>query len=278
MAYTRTTPALLAAIAFGCCLSGCAKKDGREHFEIAVTNSYLACVVEDLCGPEMKVLCLAPPGMCPGHFDISPGQVAQLRQCKMFILFDFQKSLEKSLSRMQSRNLTIVNVTGMPGLCTTGTYLEICNSVRAVLSQCYPDKISRLYERMSAIEQRLKNLNDEIQTKVSDAGLSNATVLSSDHQVQFCEWLGLEPVATFAGSDIETVANINECLKKAEGRDVRFVIANRQEGSALAEALARRIGAEVVVFSNFPEVESDKAGFDELLRANVRALIEAAAQ
>ena len=79
----------------------------------------------------------------------------------------------------------------------------------------------------------------------------------------------------FVGSDAETVSNVSDCLEKAAGKNVRFVIANKQEGTALAESLAERLGVEVVVFSNFPEL-SDSEGFEDLLRANVGALIEAA--
>jgi hypothetical protein len=56
---------------------------------------------------------------------------------------------------------------------------------------------------------------------------------------------------------------------------VRFVIANRQEGVALAQALADRCGARAVVFSNFPEGGEQEAGFDRLLRDNVKLLCEA---
>jgi len=100
-------------------------------------------------------------------------------------------------------------------------------------------------------------------------------VLTSNHQAEFARWLGLDPIATFVGSDTETVANVDHCLKKAVGRDVRFVIANRQEGTALAHALADRCEAKAVVFSNFPERCEQGVGFDRLLVDNVRVLCEA---
>jgi len=119
-------------------------------------------------------------------------------------------------------------------------------------------------------------LREELLEKVQQAGISSAKVLVSNHQVDFVRWLGLETIATFVGSDIETVAGIEHCIKKAEGRDVRFVIANKQEGTALAKALAERLGAKAVVFSNFPDFSGDAGGFSALLRANVDALLGAA--
>ena len=82
--------------------AGCGNKPSEDSAaEIAVTNSYLGCAVLDLCGDDTEVLCLAPPGMCPGHFDISPSQVKQLCDCRMLLLFDFQKSVAETLSRVK---------------------------------------------------------------------------------------------------------------------------------------------------------------------------------
>ena len=113
---------------------------------------------------------------------------------------------------------------------------------------------------------------------MQQGGISSAKVLVSNHQADFVSWLGLETIETFVGSDIETVAGVEQCIKKAKDQDVRFVIANKQEGTALANALAERLRAKAVVFSNFPEIGGGASGFGALLRANVEALLGAARQ
>jgi len=118
-------------------------------------------------------------------------------------------------------------------------------------------------------------LKQELLEDIRQAGISSAKVLASNHQADFANWLGLQTVATFIGSDVETVTGIDNCIRKAEGQDVRFVIANKQEGTALAEALAERLGSKAVVFSNFPEFMGEAHGFDTLLRTNVDALVQA---
>lgn len=255
---------------------GCGNKTDEEHrAEIAVTNSYLGCAVLDLCGEDTEVLCLAPPGMCPGHFDISPTQVKQLCDCKMLFLFDFQKQVEGTLSRVKERGLKTALVGEPGGLCVPDTYLAICRRVSDILSSLYPEKKTQFQQRLDVIENDLKLLKQELSEKIQQAGITSAKVLASYHQDDFANWLGLEPVATFVGSDTETVAGIDHCIKKAEGQTIRFVIANQQEGSALAKALAERLGAKAVVFGNFPEMRGQTSGYPTLLRANVDALIRA---
>jgi zinc transport system substrate-binding protein len=266
---------VLVVLAVGGCRESSAPSDGAD---IAVTNSYLECAVRDLCGDEVKVMCLAPPGMCPGHFDISPAQVRQLRGCRVLLLFDFQQKVEANLVRLKDKGLKTHLVQGPAGLCVPQAYLAVCREVAQVLSGAYPDRAPQFAERLAAVEARLAGLSDELRASVRESDVASAEILVSDHQAEFAEWLGLEPVATFVGSDIETVSNLDHCLQEAAGRNIRFVVANQQEGTSLAEALAARLGARAVVFSNFPPAVGNGAGFDELLRANVRSLLEAAAK
>lgn len=259
--------------------AGCGNKPGEDSAaEIAVTNSYLGCAVLDLCGDDTEVLCLAPPGMCPGHFDIPPSQVKQLCNCRMLLLFDFQKQIAETLSRVKERGLKTALVGKTGGLCVPETYLVVCREVRDILSSEYPERNVRYQERLEVMEKDLAHLREELFEKMRQAGISSAKVLASNHQADFARWLGLETVATFVGSDIETVAGIEQCIRKAEDQEVRFVVANKQEGTALAKALAERLGAKAVVFSNFPELRGEASGFDALLRANVDALLRANAE
>jgi zinc transport system substrate-binding protein len=260
-------------------VGGC--RDGRDAAgapDVIVTNSYLECAVRDLWGPGVRVMCLAAPGMCPGHFDISPGQVKAMRDCRMLLLFDFQKQVESFLSRLKENGLKVHLVGAPEGLCVPDTYAAVCREVCGCLSEEYPERSAGFASRLTEVERRLLDLGVEQRQRIRESNLAEAEIVVSNHQSKFAQWLGLTPVATFAGSDIETVANIDDCLQKASGRDIRFVIANRQEGTSLAQALSDRLKSKVVVFSNFPLETAAGAGFDGLIRANVQALIGAAGQ
>ena len=255
---------------------GCGNKTDEEHrAEIAVTNSYLGCAVLDLCGEDTEVLCLAPPGMCPGHFDISPTQVKQLCDCKMLFLFDFQKQVEGTLSRVKERGLKTALVGEPGGLCVPDTYLAICRRVSDILSSLYPEKKTQFQQRLDVIENDLKLLKQELSEKIQQAGITSAKVWPRITRTILRTGSVWRPVATFVGSDTETVAGIDHCIKQAEGQTIRFIIANQQEGTALAKALAERLEAKAVVFGNFPEMRGQTSGYSTLLRANVDALIRA---
>jgi zinc transport system substrate-binding protein len=257
-------------------LFGCSNKnDSVSKSEIAVTNSYLQCAVKDICGDERDIFCLASPGMCPGHFDISPSQVKQLGRCKMILLFDFQGKVENSLAGLKEKGLKTFLIKSYPGMCIPQVYFDACKDICNVLSSEFPENKDSFERRLNIISKRMEELSVNLQTKIKDSGLSSVKVISSGHQSEFANWLRLETIAKFSGSDSETVSNINDCLKKAKENGVKFIIANKQEGTYLADSLADRLNVKTVVFSNFPESVKGVTGFDELLQQNINAIIKA---
>ena len=269
---------LLAAIAVSQ-LNCTDSEDGKDRPEIAVANSYLKCVVSDLAGGRTQVLCLTPPGMCPGHFDISPPQIDQLRGCRILLLFDFQSSLEDMLKRLQDKGLEMHVVRPRPGLCIPDTYMGIAEDVSEILSTQYPARRNLYEKRLAAMKKRLGECGDEAVNEIRRRRLNGSAVLASDHQDRFCAWLGLEVTSTFSGRDVQTASGLNRSLRGLEDRSIRFVIANKQEGTGLAEALADHLGARMVVFSNFPDAstgENQCLCFDRLMQRNLSALFEAA--
>ena len=260
---------------------GC-KKDGNENAngnknespEIAVTNTYLQAMITDLTRGEKEVMCLTPPGMCPGHFDISPGMVNQLRRCRVLLRADFQKSLDKQLKRIKQDGLSIQAIQTLPGLCLPQSYLSSCDEVMKVLVELDPERQASYRQQSGQIKNRLDQLTSQLKDRIQQASLEKTKVITSDHQAEFARWLGLEVVGTFAGRDAATPGSINTCLEKAHSHKIKFVIANQQEGTALAQALAERLNAETVVFSNFPDKAYQMESFDRLLKHNVDALLE----
>lgn len=241
---------------------------------IAAANSYLAAVVLDLLGENEPLVTLAEPGMCPGHFDFRPSQARQLRACRLLVRFDFQQSLDARLSDDPAEAPCVAAVTVHGGLCEPDTYESACRQLAEAMVQAgrlSPDDAKR---RLAAIGQRMDQLNAWMIQEVEAAGLSGTPTLASGHQAAFCHRLGLDVAATFESVDTARPGQIDEAIHAGEKTGARLIVANLPEGRQLADALADRLGARVVVFGNFP-TDSGPRGFDSLVRANVAALVEA---
>ncbi|NIA07990.1 MAG: hypothetical protein GWP14_10240 [Actinobacteria bacterium] len=256
--------------------TGCRSKQGTPPVAVTVANTYLECVAKDLLGEDYQPIVLAGPGMCPGHYDIRPSQISRLRGCRVLLRFDFQSSLDSKLANLTEGGLKITSVEISGGLCEPTSYRIACKQAAeafvtaGLIGQAEADR------RLEMISARLATLSMKAKKQIRQSGLAGAAVLSSPHQAAFCKWLGLDVVATFSSSDRAGVGEIENAIRAGQISAVRFVIANLPEGKKAADALANRLDATVVVFGNFPDPDIGLPNFDNLVTANVEALLSAA--
>ncbi|MBN1123855.1 MAG: zinc ABC transporter substrate-binding protein [Sedimentisphaerales bacterium] len=250
---------------------GCrTKQDSYPAAEISVTNTYLQSAIRDLCGAT-EVFCLAPPGMCPGHFDLSPEQIRSLLDSKILFRFDFQAGLDEKLNRI---NGPIISITGRSGMCIPQTYLEACREIVPFLEKHVPGRSQDCQENYRHLERRLAEISDRIHIRVKESDMLGVSVIASHHQADFVRWLGLEVVATFRSAEVMTPSEIESCLRLAREKEVQIVIANAQEGTELPRNIAQHLNGRLVVFSNFPDtIEYHENAFEQLLEFNLDQLL-----
>lgn len=241
----------------------------------AVTTSWLECCLRDVLGHDLSVVRVCPPGSCPGHFDMSPGTLTDLKHCRALFLFDFQQAMGDKLTGLKEAGLALAPIKAPQGLCVPASYLAGCQAVRDALVQAEPGKKEAIDAMLGGTRQRLAELEREAREQVKAAGLEGARVVASGHQAEFCRWLGLDPVAAYSG-DTATPAQIETLIQEGKTAGVRFVIANQQEGRQVGEALAWQLGAKLAVFSNFPAMNAAESSFDALVRQNLANLVAAA--
>ncbi len=251
---------------------GCAPAAEGPPADVAVTSTYLECAARDLVGDSAAVLCLVGPGMCPGHFDVRPSQVQALRGCRLLVRFDFQASLDAKLADV---GVAVVPVALEGGLGEPETYAAACRQVGEGLEKAGLAEKGSLAARTEAIAARMRKAGEAARAEIRRARLAGRPVLASAHQSALARALGLNVVATFAGADAATTKNLSRAIEAAEAAGADLILANRPEGTRVAEALAGRLGGRVVVFDNFP-AEAAPDGFDRMLRRNVEALLEVA--
>ena len=258
-------------------IAGCSDKPtGVEAPRVGVTTTWLQCAVRDIAGEQFEILCLLPPGDCPGHFDVSPGTIRRLSRCPLLFRFDFQRGVDNKLSGMTSRGLRIVEVNGTRGLCVPDSYLEACRRVAEALAKRYPASAERFRSRLLAVEERVSSLAETAKTKVADGGFRGVKVIASGRQEMFCGWLGLDVVAALPRAENTTSSALEKLIALGEASGVRLIVSNLQEGRRAADSVAQRIEASVVVFSNFPSMDSGQQRFDDLLLNNLASLIQGA--
>ena len=253
---------------------GCrrAPESAANTYTVAVTNSYLQCALEEFV-PAVEVYQMSGPGQCPGHFDLQPSQIDTLRRCPLLLRFDFQAGLDEKLGGSADAKPYIVGVTVNGGMCVPESYLDVCRQVSEALIAAGLLDAADAQARLAAIERRLAQTAAEIDKALSRHDPIDRPVLCSRHQEAFCRRLALRVVGTFTSSDATSPVEIDRAIRNAQTEQVKIIIANEPEGRRLADRLADRLGAKVIVFANFPTPACQTAPFDDMLRENVRRLL-----
>lgn len=269
--------ALALATAAGCLpWGGCDRKPSvQSSAAVAVSNSYLASAVREVAGGELRVISLAPPGTCPGHFDIRPSQVEALRHCRVLLRFDFQQAIDTQLADLSQGGPQIQAVEAPGAMCEPSSYLEVCRQATEAMVAAHLTDATAAAQGLGRVEQQMKMLSEQCRQCASQAGLRGATVLCSGHQKGFCQWLGLDVVGTFSGSDSASLGQLDSAIEAGRKAGVRLVIGNQPEGRGAADTLAEQLGARVVMFDNFPAAPQDKGTYDAMVRENVNRLVRA---
>ncbi len=240
---------------------------------VAVSSPYLAAVAADLLGDAVPLVVLAEPGMCPGHFDLRPSLVRRALECRLLLRFSFQQSLDARLAGAGRVPPPVISIDVPGGLCEPATYAAVSRqAVEAFVTEglLEPDDAD---VRLAGVLERMDSLNAWARGRIAEANLDGAPVLASGHQASFCRALGLDVIGTFSAADTALPSQINQAVQQGLESGVRLIVANLPEGRQLADALADRLAARVVVFGNFPEASGPEA-FDRLVRSNISALTE----
>ncbi len=264
---------VILTLAFLTFVAGCNDATSSSRPSVAVTTSWLGCALTDVAGPDFQTVNLTSPGSCPGHFDMKPGQLQQVRRCRLLLRFDFQAGLEAKLSRLKDEGLRVISIRAPEGLCVPGSYLSACREVSAALADVHPERADAFRRRVSEIETRMKQLSEKACDEVNSSGLSGTRVISSRHQEAFCRWLGLNVVATLLPPDSESVGGLRDTIATGRSMKTQLVIGNLQDGSRQASRVAGALGVGIVSFGNFPAMTENERTFDELVTNNVRTFI-----
>ncbi len=256
---------------------------------IAVTSSYLLAALQEIYPHPDKIICLAPPGSCPGHFDISPATIKKLADCDVLFRFTFQHALDGKLSYFTQRGLKIYSIPVGQGMCIPDTYLAVCQNVCTTMQRLYPQYQADYQQRLAHSKRRLHKLSLQLRNRINKFQLTNQPVLASIHQAAFARWLGLNVAGTFTSSELATISSIENSLRQARTSKVKYIIANTPTSVKVARTLAEKTTAQMVIFSNFPipatttphPTDNNNNNtqarhiFDTLLQNNVDTLIRA---
>ncbi len=253
----------------------CAEK---PELEVLTGTSLIADIVKDISGGKIGVRNIIPPGSCPGHYDVKPGDIEAVAKGKIFLIHEWQQHQENIKGLIKAANnpaLTIKVIEVKGNWMTPPVQAEAVTKISAVLMEI--DKAnSAYYSRRAEERKRLISIKEkEVRSKLNEAKISGMKVVCADMQAGFVRWVGFDIVATYGRPEELTPAKIAEVITKAKAAGVALVIDNFQSGPEAGKGIAKDIGAVQVTLSNFPGGFKGTDTWEKALDRNIELLVEA---
>lgn len=256
-------------------LLGCAQRPGLE---VVTGTSLIADIVKDIGGGKIQVRNIIPPGSCPGHYDVKPGDIEALAKGKFFLIHHWQRGHEniKGLIRAANNpNLAIKVIEVKGNWMAPPVQAKAVNKIATVLAEIDKDNSAYYHRRAKERQEAILAKSEEVRSKLDKAKIDGMKVICADKQAGFVRWVGFEVVATYGRPEELTVTKVAEIVAKAKAAGVALVIDNLQSGPKAGKGIARDIGAIQVTLSNFPGGFKRADTWEKALDRNVELLLGA---
>jgi len=231
---------------------------------VVAGSAMIAAAVRGLAGEDrVAVVGLQPPGACPGHFDLSPEQLRQVRSAAVVMHHHYQRQLVTRLGAADGKP-GFVSLESAGSLCLPEPQLALLRQVADTLDPLLDPAGRREMERRRAkLEKEIQTIAAEIDAAA--AQWADRPVVASEMQREFVERLGMRVVAELRRPEALGPRD----WARLRGANAALVIGNLQSDAPAAEALAKRAELPVAVLSNFPGAEGFGADYAALVRANL---------
>ncbi len=225
------------------------QRETSDRIRIAASTTMIEAIVKQVGRSRVEVEAIVPGGMCPGHFDISPSQMATITQADA-MLYQGWENWVKVLIRSKT-DIAEPKLVGIQGnWLIPDVHIKAVERIKEILVSMDPDG-STLYEANAACyADSVAKVALEITERFTS--YAGTKVLCSKLQADFLAWLGFDVVGTFERQEDLTPRKLADLIALGRNQKVHLVVDNLQSGRRVGEEIARELGAEHAVISNFP--------------------------
>ncbi len=237
---------------------------------VVASTSVLASIVRDLAGDQARVVYLVSPSMCPGHYDVKPGDLETFRNADLVLYHGFEpwvKELVKAVNATGDWKGAVARVSGPWN--TPDALKKLYTNVAEALKEKLGIQVNdRLKECISSIDK----VASELKKIASENEFEGTPVVCMLWQKPFVSYMGFKIVAVYGPPEKLSVKDIESIEKNATKNHAALVIDNLQSGVEVGERIARDVGAVHVVLVNFPDSVAGVHNVTEMMLYNAKLL------
>lgn len=247
--------------------------------DIMASSSFITNIIQDIANDKLEVLTIIPPGTCPGHYVIEPGEITALANSKALFIHNYQQNYQNIAGLIEAAYnpglvITVLNVTG--NWMVPAVQAEGVGKIAEALGEIYPQNIMYYQGNTTERIQAILDKGEDVRSELARAGVEGVKVICAEIQAGFVSWAGFDVVATFGRPEDLSPADVDRLITEAEDAEVVLIIDNLQSGSTtLGTTMEQDIEAISVTISNFPGGLENTETWEKAIDKNVGLLLDA---
>ena len=271
----RAWPGALAGCLAALCVfsSGCVKHGAP----VVAGTALMQCALQDAAASAAPPV-LIPPGSCPSHYDVRPGDVARVADCDVLLLHPWQEALPNVTRVIEASGIPAEKVVVIP---VPGNWMlpdAYAQALEAVAAALETRGLAPGEARNRAVQRgvEVRALGDALRSRLTAAGAPDTPVMCQEMIAPVVEWAGFPVAGTFGRSEDLSARDVEALVRRGKDQEVSLIIDNLQGGDEkMGAALAAELGTQRVIISNFPGGMPETASWDRAVTQNVERLLDA---
>jgi ABC-type Zn uptake system ZnuABC Zn-binding protein ZnuA len=237
-------------VATGCLFfTGTVSGGAGQKAEVLCTTSHLESAVQDIAGSRVRTRTLIPFGMCPGHFDVTPGEARGLHESGLLLYHGYERFIEAWLEKAP-RGVRAEAVRPGGHWMIPENRIRALDAIAGILSRRFPEDAAAFRDG----KRRALAATREASRKTLETlrPFENTPVVCSVMNEEYVRWMGFNVTGVFPRDEALSARTLMALVSRAKNTEAALIIDNLQSSGKTAPTLAREIKAPSVVISNFP--------------------------
>jgi len=274
-----TSTILVLGLVIASILSGC-QSAKTSQFKVVTSTSLIAQIVERVGGNLVDVVNIIPPAQCPGHFDVTPGDIQKLADADLFLLHGWQGEMfsQELIASANNPDLTVVTINIMDNWMTPPVQIQAVDAILAALSDVDSENAAAYQQSAAEFKDEIEAKEAEITARLDEVDLPSINVMCSDQLTGFVQWTGLNIVATYGEPDSLTPQVVQELVDKGRKEKVTLIIDNLQSGQDAGAGIAEELGCARIILTNLPGGFDNTGTWEKAIDYDIELILEAIAQ
>jgi zinc transport system substrate-binding protein len=220
----------------------------NNKLKTVCTTTDLSSIVLAIGKDEVTVNTIIPYGMCPGHTDISPREISQVKNADLVLANGFESFLSDITA---SDELKIIKIETKKNLMVPANHIWAAKELTNILIDKKPDLKIYFMKNCYDYINEIKKIEKEILEKLNE--IRGKDVVCAFMNKEFVEWLGANVIAVFPRDEDLSLKSLNDIVSNARRNNPALVIDNLQSSGKVGETIAKELDLPLVILSNFPE-------------------------